>query len=1167
MTAQLLVSALVAALLVAVSPGLAQACTTVTAVPASTAVGGSCQTYNNDNADGSLAFCAGIVNYPYYLPQGASQAVLDNTARSNLVTSPTSGLLLSILPPSCSYQIKKVVCTAAFQACELVDPFFVDANCGVGGLVCTSCGTLTPSPTLLNPAGLPMAPTYGSICFNTTSSTAVGDSTTCSTGPGKVPGYGNIGWVALRNATAPTTPMAAFCLSRLLVWSEAAQSCMVALPRSPCKGECEKLWSMDKTVGLVNGIPALVNSICPIVSGVWSSLLTSLQANPDPYVANQSTVALAQGISGRTNINLLAALGLAPACNGLAPSSTNYLFGTVYTQETQASNRAASAGLLIAAKAAGYNQAMPGKCHCVSGAATFSATLGFATGTTEHCDSTKDSSSCGVLATRTARCNSLAGTTPPNPSLQFVDPSDPDMLPQCKDSIRMPNNNPPNATLDILAAGLGISRETAMGAFFVAPSPGFPELGTGSMSARPLCAIPNNVRPTEVFRGYNSYQCATAAVKSAAGVVPPILGGSCRLAFLDMLCNTAHMKLEFKNLCLVPSGGCSPTSVQGAADNLMPFTFALPRFPSKHLCTNFKTQCSGFLTSLGPIGTTRRDAIEAAFNCNGPINQSCQRNNPLDQWNTMNYPCNSSLNGLPAYPAQAQGLANLTALLEPYAVATGLVGYLSTIGGSQVTNQSISDGSIGTLSTCSCPFPLVVPEDPNSPGNPAICCQQRCEGHMYTPEQSDSIVLIQKIASPLSLAGTLFIIATWGTFRVKRSQPLTFFFAVASANVALTFIIPDFFKPDVRDVWCKDNTQPNTQKDGGMCLFQSIWLTYWVMAACTFWLVQGFDLFLRIVYNQRHLDHLTKYYHLFAWGYPMLVLAIMLGNNAMGYESTYYWCFLRDIQENENLNRGLDLGLFYGSIITIWASGACLMAAVLYRIYTVTSKNAGTAQVTNSTMKRLAMYRTPVFFVIFFVYVWVSIFAWRFDAEAKKDKIKSAGLDWASCLLTNFAAGITNPANDPAANNTILQQYGRENGTGCGSTFPVQIRFSDYIYLMCIANLQGVFIFFIFGAKVENFNLWKEKLGLTTKKYDTTAEDSSTKEKSGNKPTILSQAMSSLFAPHSPAMKAESTEKEGGGSAVMVNGLQSGKFIAVTEPDMTHAKVKSNQVAAAYMSE
>jgi hypothetical protein len=106
---------------------------------------------------------------------------------------------------------------------------------------------------------------------------------------------------------------------------------------------------------------------------------------------------------------------------------------------------------------------------------------------------------------------------------------------------------------------------------------------------------------------------------------------------------------------------------------------------------------------------------------------------------------------------------------------------------------------------------------------------------------------------------------------------------VGSFNVALSFLIPAWSHADTREVWCKDNTQPHKQEDGGMCLFQSIWLLYWVLNTCCWWFVQGLDLYLRIVKNKKamELDEYQKYYHMFAWGYPLLISTIMLGTQRL----------------------------------------------------------------------------------------------------------------------------------------------------------------------------------------------------------------------------------------------------------------------------------------------
>jgi len=324
--------------------------------------------------------------------------------------------------------------------------------------------------------------------------------------------------------------------------------------------------------------------------------------------------------------------------------------------------------------------------------------------------------------------------------------------------------------------------------------------------------------------------------------------------------------------------------------------------------------------------------------------------------------------------------------------------------------------------------------------------------------------------------------------------------------------------------------------------------------------MQSIDLYLRICHNKRHLEHIDRYYHLAGWGIPLVATIVLAATDSFGYSPNYYFCFMQDFNYNYHYEEGLELGVWYATIILCWLIGTTLMILVLYQIWKITSKTSSTAQISNSVMKRLSVYRTPIFFVFFFVYIWISIFSWRFQSAILLPAILDGATDWVTCLLTNYADGISDPAYDPAANNSILRKYGILNGTGCGDHYPNGISFGSEMYLVCIACLQGVFIFFMFGAKMENINLWRERLGLTTKKYDTTLDDSSSKDKP-SKPSALTQAMTSMFSPVIGANKSggnESAEKDGG-SAVMVNGIQSGKFMAITEP--THTA----QVAAAYM--
>lgn len=83
---------------------------------------GKCQIYHPElPGTGSLSFCNGIVDYPFFMPSTfASQQEMDILAETQLLgTNPNTGLLLSILPAACTLQLKRSVCLAVFQPCEV----------------------------------------------------------------------------------------------------------------------------------------------------------------------------------------------------------------------------------------------------------------------------------------------------------------------------------------------------------------------------------------------------------------------------------------------------------------------------------------------------------------------------------------------------------------------------------------------------------------------------------------------------------------------------------------------------------------------------------------------------------------------------------------------------------------------------------------------------------------------------------------------------------------------------------------------------------------------------------------------------------------------------------------------------------------------------------------
>lgn len=70
----------------------------------------NCVPYQNQLSDGSLGFCAGVVD-TFYLPANVTQEDLEVASRILLTdSSSTTEKLLSILPSKCTAALKALVC-------------------------------------------------------------------------------------------------------------------------------------------------------------------------------------------------------------------------------------------------------------------------------------------------------------------------------------------------------------------------------------------------------------------------------------------------------------------------------------------------------------------------------------------------------------------------------------------------------------------------------------------------------------------------------------------------------------------------------------------------------------------------------------------------------------------------------------------------------------------------------------------------------------------------------------------------------------------------------------------------------------------------------------------------------------------------------------------------
>jgi hypothetical protein len=1165
--------------------GLLLSTTTISAVPCGTfflnatstlPTKGTCAQYKDFlEPNGEVGFCAKLVNYQYFLPAGKTQADLEILAATKLTDGnpdlpPGIGpLLVSLLPAKCGLQLKTVICASVFQPCDLVDPFYTDTTCGQGPAECQVCGV----PANINGGGgMPYYPTlantspgYGSKCASSSFTKL------CIAGPGKVPGWGNMGWE--RAATLVGKPVTQFCDEKNLIWSPTHKSCMVALPRSPCKSMCDLVntFYIDPLDSIVIDSRYLPQSslkvTCPVVTANASYLVTPLASSTDTYVKQQAQLVLQQanGSDIIRTFPLIRMLNLAPDCQQSNPSNPTYFtFSQNYTAEIVAYNRLASVGSLIKTRASTLSDQT--KCHCVSNLLDDN----LADTTTEYCSPNRTSSYCGTLASTTSQCYNNEQPSldaAPLSGLAFTDDwIDHGLNPIAKKLLDGPYNQPDAEFLGV--ANLGYEGKMG-GAFYMPASVGLPPLiGQGlkqpvNSKGQNLCSFPNVVTGATIT-GTNSPECVFAQVDGGADAVPGFFKGKCRAAFLDFVFSTAHMKLEFKKLCFNPDGkggvscGAADVFAYGAGQGL-PFLFALPRFPSRELCQTVHTECKGFKDFLLKQAPEKLAQFNAAVDCNKNVTQTCKNN--IDGWNSSIWACDSPFNSYPNYPPEGVPVKflDVAQIFSSYLSHAGIsLDKLQDWGTSLPAIASLTHEGQELLSSqelCKCPQPLLAPESPNDPTLvPEVCCQQNCLGHMFSQEDYRGWLVIHDILGSLSFVGALFVFATWATFKSKRSQGLTLWFGGVSLLISIGFLVEEHINGDPtlaqNKVWCQSNTVLTRQSHGGPCIFQAVWLTYFVLAACMLWFCQAIDLFFRIVQGKRHIDHYTKYYHAVSWSVPLIAVIIAGSLDAFGFKQNVPFCIFRDTPENPAIGKGVELGILFGIIMGITFFGSVVMVLVVRKIFEVTGRAhvAGNSKDTASAMaKKLVLYRTPMFFVFFFVYFWTSVFGWRFELESRLPFITEAGELWVQCLLGGYAAGIADPATDPTTDVSMLNRYGVVNGTGCGIQYPVKLTVGNILYIQVIIMSQGIFVFLIYGAKMDNINLWREKLRLTSKTYDNTGGSSA---ESSTRKASFAKFFSGKGS-QNPSQMPTSQIVVGGGIEA-----ESGKFLAVGDAQI-----------AAYMDE
>lgn len=188
--------------------------------------------------------------------------------------------------------------------------------------------------------------------------------------------------------------------------------------------------------------------------------------------------------------------------------------------------------------------------------------------------------------------------------------------------------------------------------------------------------------------------------------------------------------------------------------------------------------------------------------------------------------------------------------------------------------------------------------------NPAV--------HAFTELQFDTLRDVTLACSALSVVGTAFIVITYAVFPDIQTFPFKLIVYLSAANffssVAYFFDLQGDFRVD--------------PSPGFQCYFGAGLAEYFDVASFLWTSVIGFNILQVLVLKRgRSVEQYEKWYHLFCWGVPLILLIIAIAGGALGDAGT--WCWIK---------LGLDgyrFGLYYIPLFLVLIGNAVLYYIIM----------------------------------------------------------------------------------------------------------------------------------------------------------------------------------------------------------------------------------------------
>eukprot|EP01113_Clastostelium_recurvatum_P018260 TRINITY_DN21539_c0_g1_i1.p1 TRINITY_DN21539_c0_g1~~TRINITY_DN21539_c0_g1_i1.p1 ORF type:complete len:388 (-),score=68.84 TRINITY_DN21539_c0_g1_i1:41-1204(-) len=315
-------------------------------------------------------------------------------------------------------------------------------------------------------------------------------------------------------------------------------------------------------------------------------------------------------------------------------------------------------------------------------------------------------------------------------------------------------------------------------------------------------------------------------------------------------------------------------------------------------------------------------------------------------------------------------------------------------------------------------------------------------------------------------------------------------------------------------LWCSGPTTYSTQWTSSLCGFQGFIFVQFSLAITYWWLVIIFNLYLSVVHDKRYgLERLEKYYHILAWGLPLLFNIIIFSIAIYSAGPPAGVCFV--YQFNGGKSSDLEWAVYYMplGIPLIIAMGFFIRILITIIYYSKLNKRD---------------FIRPNLRVLIFIgcIIYLIILMFVFRGLLQNANIEEHVRDWAHCkTMQSLNMTLTSGASCPDMLPPIVPSY--------AAAFLVNLT----------SGGLGIMVFLIFGTDTSLYAFWRKLLIaiinrdkrqvidiiLHLQQQDTILYNNNNNKRSGGAGSSKGTTSSSLSPQSSSSSPRSPSERVGGG--------------------------------------